>query len=327
MVGIGEGELVPRPLPAELSGRPFSVGDGLARGLPRGRMSEGDLVTPFKGVRMSSAIPYGPRELAAAFALRRPAGHVISHTTALLLWGAPLPRRVEEQARLHVSAFDGVTPRAVRTTGHTLDASRTGVSALNAVPLTDPASSWVLSAPLLDLDDLVAAGDFLVTGSEPFDRTPPLTSTDALAAVVDAHAGARGIRRAREALGFIRYGSLSRQETFMRLMLERAGLPEPELNYSVAAPDGGKVAMVDLAYPGVGVAVEFESLLHQSPAKFRRDIRKQQELEAIGWKLHRLTSDDVDPRLRTPMSRAAANRVSHSLAARETAHPKVNPPQ
>jgi hypothetical protein len=286
------------------------------RGLSRSRLSEADLVVPFRGVRTPATAPPDTRRLVEAFALRRPGDHLVSHTTALLLWGAPLPRSIERQDRIHVSSLDGVTPRANRTIGHTLDANLTVVDRLGDLPLTSPATSWVLSAPLLSLDDLIAAGDFLITGTEPFDGRQPLTSLGELCATVERHAGARGIRRAREALECVRYGPLSRRESFSRLMMVRSGLPEPKPNYTVLAQNGLWVWMVDLAHPEFRVATEYESLLHLDPEKFRRDIRKQQDLESIGWATHRLTSDDVDPRLLTPASRAAVARIRATLIQR-----------
>jgi hypothetical protein len=305
-----------RDLPAELAARAFTVEAARMRGLSRSRLSEPDLSVPFKGVRALASAPPTALRLIEAFGLRRPADHIVSHTSALALWGAPLPRRVEKQQRIHVSSLDGITPRANRTIGHTLDPERTLVVTLGELLVTSPATSWVLSTSLLSLDDLIAVGDYLITGTEPFDGRPPLTTLDELHAAVDSHAGARGIRRAREALEWVRYGPLSRRESGSRLMMVRAGLPEPAPNYTVRAPDGRWVWMVDLAHPEFRVATEYESLLHLDPEKFRRDIRKQQELASIGWATHRLTSDDVDPQLRTAASRAAVARIRASLIER-----------
>lgn len=286
------------------------------RRLSRSRLSEPDLVVPFKGVRAPASAPPDTRRLVEAFVLRRPDDHIVSHTSALVTWGAPLPRHVENQQRIHVSSLDGITPRAKRTIGHTLDPERTAIVRIGDLLLTSPATSWVLSAPLLNLEDLISAGDFLITGTEPFDDLPPLASLDELRTAVELHAGARGIRRAREALESVRYGALSRRESFSRLMVVRAGLPEPESNYTVRAPDRRWAWMVDLAHPKFRVATEYESLLHLDPEKFRRDIRKQQDLASIGWATHRLTSDDVDPYLRTAASRAAVARIRASLIER-----------
>jgi hypothetical protein len=302
-------------LPDEWTAGAFRVGEARLHGLPPGRMSGRDLARPFNSVRAPDG-ELGPRELVAAYALRQGVDQVVSHTTALLLWGCPLPRRVELQQELHVSSIGPARPRTNHTIPHRLYPHRTPVTVLGDLHITEPAVSWVMSAPLLGLDDLVAAGDFLITGTEPFDGSPPLATLGELSATVAARPGDRGIRRAREALALVRYGALSRRETHGRLMVVRAGLPEPELNYPVMHPAGGQVAMVDLAHAEFRSAIEYESLLHLSPEKFRRDIRKQQELAAIGWVTHRLTSDDVDARLRTPASRAAVARIRATLIAR-----------
>ncbi len=304
------------PLPLEWMTYGFRVHEAHLRGIPPGRMSGRDLMRPFNEVRMADA-PLGPRELALAYALRQAPDQVMSHTTALLLWGAPLPRRIEQQRALHVSSIGPARPRTNHTIPHRLYPHRTPVTMLGDLHITTPAVSWVMSAPLLALDELIAAGDYLVTGTHPFDGSPPLTTIEELAATVAARPGDRGIRRAREALDLVRYGPLSSRETGARLMFVRAGLPEPELNYTVQHPTGaGPVAMLDLAYPEFREAIEYESLLHLSPEKFRRDIRKVQELAAIGWETHRLTADDVDARLRTPASRAAVARIRASLRSR-----------
>jgi len=327
------------PLPDELRGEMFTVREAARRGVTRGRMSRPDLTTPFRTVRRpreatppsgsaassrsnpsatSPASPdaHDPRELAAAYALRQSPDQVVSHTTALLLWGAPLPSTVEREQRIHVSSTGSARPRTRHTIPHQIYAGRAPVTMLGDLHLTMPAVSWVMSAPLLGLDALVAAGDYLVTGTEPFDGRPPLTTVAELTATVAARPGDRGIRRAREALELVRYGALSPRETRGRLMLVRAGLPEPELNYTVVDADDRAVAMVDLAFARFRTAIEYESLLHLDPEKFRRDIRKQQELEAIDWAMHRLTADDVDANLRTPASRAAVARIRATLLAR-----------
>lgn len=303
------------PLPEPLVGGAFPVRAAQELGVSLDRLKAPALRTPFNTVRMPTG-PADPLRVAAAFSLRQGPDQALSHTTALHVWGAPLPRRVEQQEAIHVSSVGPSRPRTRHTIPHRLDPDRTPVTRLGELLLTEPATSWVLSAPLLSLDDLVATGDFLVTGTHPFDGAPPLITLDELRAATDALAGARGIRRAREALELVHYGPLSRRETHIRLMFWRGGLPEPELNFNVHAPDGHFIHMLDLAHPEFQTGTEYESLLHQDPAKFRRDIRKQQELAAIGWSTHRVTSEEVDPRLRTAASRAALARIAADLRSR-----------
>lgn len=287
----------------------------LERGLSTDRLDAADLTTPFATVRTAAEELDIPR-LCEAFALRQGPDQVVSHTTALLLWGAPLPPRIESGTAIHVSSIGASRPRTRHTIPHLLYPQRVATTRLNGLLVTDAATSWVQSAPLLGLDDLVAVGDYLLTGTEPFDGEAPLVTREELHYAVWRGIGGRGIRKAREALELVRYGPLSRRETFLHLMLSRAGLPAPALNFRVRDASGREIAMVDAAHERYQVATEFESLLHLDPAKFRRDIRKQQELEAAGWVVHRLTSDDVDPRLRTGASRAAVARIRRSLRER-----------
>ena len=305
------------PLPPEWTGVPFRRQDALAHGISVSRLAAADLITPFDAVR-APAGPLSAATLSAAFALRQGPDQVVSHTTALLLWGAPLPRHIEQQQVIHVSSVGASRPRTRLTIPHLLYPKRAVTTMLDELQIMDPATSWVQSAPLLGVDDLVAAGDFLITGTEPFDGHPPLIRIDDLRRAVARHTGARGIRRAREALGLMRYGPLSRRESQLHLMLNRGGLPPAELNYRVRDAAGALVHMVDEAYPWARLAIEYESLLHLEPAKFRRDIRKQQELAAIDWETYRLTSDDVDAQLRTPASRATLARIRAALLSRGT---------
>ena len=124
-----------RDLPAELAARAFTVEAARMRGLSRSRLSEPDLSVPFTGVRALASAPPTALRLIEAFGLRRPADHIVSHTSALALWGAPLPGHVEKQQRIHVSSLDGITPRANRTVGHTLDPERTLVVTLEPCPM------------------------------------------------------------------------------------------------------------------------------------------------------------------------------------------------
>ena len=303
------------PLPLDLLDVPFRTRDALDLGVAPGRLRGRGLATPFATVR-APAGQLDAHRIATAFALRQGADQVVSHTTALALWGAPLPRRIQQQRELHVSSIGTARPRTRLTIPHLVYPERIVVTLLGDLQIVDPATSWVQSAPLLGLDDLVAAGDFLITGTEPFDDVPPLTDLMGLRRAVARNAGGRGVKRAREALELIRYGPLSRRESFLHLMFWRGRLPRAEANFTVRDAAGRAVHMLDAAHVEFQVGTEYESLLHLDPAKFRRDIRKQHELASLGWELHRLTSDDVDPRLRTPASRAALARIRTSLLAR-----------
>jgi very-short-patch-repair endonuclease len=81
-------------------------------------------------------------------------------------------------------------------------------------------------------------------------------------------------------------------ETLLRLLLVRAGLPEPLLNPEVAV--GGGVLHPDLVYPQWGVVLEYEGDQHRTdPRQWRHDIWRREALESAGWRVVRVHRDDV----------------------------------
>lgn len=76
-------------------------------------------------------------------------------------------------------------------------------------------------------------------------------------------------------------------------MIVRAGLPEPVVQYEVR--EGGiLLARVDLAYPDLRIAIEYEGDGHRTDKRqWRTDIRRQRDLEDRGWTVIRLTELDL----------------------------------
>lgn len=97
----------------------------------------------------------------------------------------------------------------------------------------------------------------------------------------------------------------------MRLILVRAGLPEPELNPELRDEDGNFVARLDLAYPEYRVAVEYDGRQHAELAQFRRDADRWPAVAAQGWLLIRV----VDHHLLDPV-RGVVHPVSRALRSR-----------
>jgi hypothetical protein len=58
-------------------------------------------------------------------------------------------------------------------------------------------------------------------------------------------------------------------ETRIRLAIRSAGLPMPVLQHPVGAYD------LDMAHPGVLLAVEYDGREHLTPERARRDLRRQ----------------------------------------------------
>jgi very-short-patch-repair endonuclease len=178
--------------------------------------------------------------------------------------------------------------------GHQLERGRTATVQTSTMRMTDAATTWCQLATLLEVEDLVAVGDFLVTGREQLGGRPAAATIDTLRAAVSMRHGGAGVARLRDALVHVRRGPLSRRETLLRLRLVRRGLPEPVVAYRVREPLLAPFEpTVDLAYPGARIAIEYEGDHHRTPEQFRRDIARYERLHDAGWVVLRVTARDI----------------------------------
>jgi very-short-patch-repair endonuclease len=100
----------------------------------------------------------------------------------------------------------------------------------------------------------------------------------------------------------------SPMESRIRIAIEDAGLPAPALQY----PVGGY--FLDLAYPELLLALEYDGAHHLTAARAARDLRRQAYLSAAGWEVLRFPAREVFfPRLVAGRTRAAiARRAAES---------------
>lgn len=296
----------PQPLPDELP-EAFSTNEARELGVGWRRLHASDLVAPFRGVRTIAPAAETATELddpgfekseiirlAHAYAKRMHDGEFFSHTTAAILWGIPLP--LLNDTTLHVSVLrDHQPPRSRGVDGHQIDPRLVTLTEHDGLCIASPASTWATLGRMLGPYDLVAAGDAFVRvnrragGFGGAELLPPLAILDQLAATIAA--GRRpGIPALRAALPRIRTDSWSRMESWTRLILEDAGLPEPELNYDAYDDHGRFIGCLDLAYPEFMVAVEYEGDHHRGRDQFAKDIDRIERLVQNGWRVIRVTS-------------------------------------
>lgn len=125
--------------------------------------------------------------------------------------------------------------------------------------------------------------------------------------VVDGHPGVRGLAALRRTLALADGGAESPQETLTRLILVRAGLPCPQTQVEVVDEHGQLLARLDLAWPELRVAVEYDGAQHWTdPRQRRRDIDRLAALDDHGWIVIRVSSD----MLRTPAAVVARVRAA-----------------
>ncbi|MEU6074383.1 DUF559 domain-containing protein [Micromonospora sp. NPDC047074] len=137
----------------------------------------------------------------------------------------------------------------------------------------------------------------------------------ALRAYADARTGWPGMPLLREVLALTEPLTESPMETRLRLLLLDAGLPPPTAQHDVRNARGMFVGRVDLAWPALRVAVEYDGDHHRERAHFRQGVARLNALRAAGWVVLRFTADDV---LRHPGRTVAL--VTQALRERRPAH-------
>lgn len=217
---------------------------------------------------------------------------VVSHTSAAVVHD--LPVWDAQLARIHLTRSrqgGGRTRRLVQVHGATLDAAE--VVSRRGLRVTSLARTVVDLGRTLPLAQAVAAGDVALTR---IDRRE-------LDRAVAGQAGRTGIGRARRAIALLDGRSESAGESYSRVVLHLAGLPAPELQYEVFAPDGRFVARSDFGWPDCGVLGEFDGQkkygeLLRRPGQTAEDVlvdekRREDRLRALGWIVIRWMWNDL----------------------------------
>ncbi|OBB58680.1 hypothetical protein A5757_15655 [Mycobacterium sp. 852013-51886_SCH5428379] len=116
---------------------------------------------------------------------------------------------------------------------------------------------------------------------------------DAVLRVAQQHPGARGLRQLETALELVDPGAESPKETWLRLLILRAGLPRPRTQIPVADADGMPFAYLDMGWDEPMVAAEYDGEHHQATRQvYTRDIHRAERLERAGWLVVRVVKED-----------------------------------
>lgn len=113
--------------------------------------------------------------------------------------------------------------------------------------------------------------------------------------LAERHKGRRGIRRAHIALSLVDAGAESPRETWLRLLLIRAGFPPPQTQVPVYDEYGQLVAVLDMGWEQLKLAVEYDGDHHRTDRRqFNKDIRRGEALTELGWIHVRVTAEDTE---------------------------------
>ncbi len=148
-----------------------------------------------------------------------------------------------------------------------------------------------------------------------------IAAIDALARATDIKAadvkmlslrygGRRGITRARGALDLFDAGAQSPKESWLRIVLMRAGLPRPQTQIPVEDGVGNVIAYLDMGWEDVKVAVEYDGEQHRNDRRqFTWDIRRLERLERIGWIVIRVVAENRPAEIVSRVRAALAQRA------------------
>lgn len=275
--------------PERWQARPFTTEMGLAHGVTRHDLYGPHFRQILYGVFIANVVPDTIVVRARAARLVLPRDAVFSHHTAARLLGGPAPdisvvhaavgrnhRKQLSQVTLHRYTY---VPDAMWRHG---------------LPVTTPAQTFIHLALKLDLFQVVAFGDAMVSRE--------MMTLDALHHEVEDWTG-QGARSALAAVSFVRAGVDSPPETHLRLLFVLAGLPEPEVDV-VQRDDMGHIhTRIELGYRNtpranreskVHLGFEYDGRpWHSSPEQRAHDAARRRRLGEEGWHIEVVTGDEL----------------------------------
>lgn len=255
-----------------------------------------------RGAYVSRAVPWTPATACAAALQVLREGAVVSHRTAAVLLGAPVPAGPP----LSLAVPPGVgRPRRRDLRVHVRTLGADDCTVHRGLPLTSPAQTWLDLAGELPPEELVAVGDHLL-------RAGPLDAPALAARLVRAD-GVRGIRLARRCAPMLTATAASRPESIVRYWLWDSDLPDPVCQIPVRNASGQVVLHADLGWEQWKVALEYEGRQHAEREQFGRDLERYTLMASDGWLLLRFGERDLTRRPRL-LSRVAGALRSHGAS-------------
>ncbi|MEB3979673.1 hypothetical protein OQ968_00145 [Mycobacterium sp. 663a-19] len=175
------------------------------------------------------------------------------------------------------------------------------IAVLHGMQVTTPARTALDLACRHPTGEAVAAIDSLA-------RATHLKMAD-VELLAERYKGRRGIRRARVALPLVDPDAESPRETWLRLLLIRAGFPPPQTQIPVYDGYGQLVAVVDMGWEHIKLGVDYEGDHHwMDRRRFNHDIWRAEALTELGWIDIRVTAEDTEGGIIARVSAAWARR-------------------
>lgn len=262
--------------------RSFTVAEGLATGATRSHLRATALSSPSRDIRVPRGIQQKLLDRVRPYVVLCTSS-CISHVTAAQLHGIPLPWFDDDIKTIHLTRpAKSAQTRRRSVIGHSNALAPSDIMLIEDIPVSTPERTFLDLSALLSLDELVAVADFLICEHDrPFEPPkPPVVSAERLRAYVLNKHHIRGLARARAALDLMRVGVDSPPESRLRLLLQRAGLPEFTTNYAIP---GDPEVWPDLACEEFKTSGQYEGEIHQTPQKQLFDRNRDERSAERGW--------------------------------------------
>lgn len=273
---------------------PFTLTQGLASGLTRGRLRGKDLRVSSRAVRVPTTGDPTVVDRCRPYVQLLPDA-IASHGTAAQIHRLVLPSRVEADLTIHLSRKPSdAVPRRRNVSGHRLALTDSEVVMVAGLPVTSVQRTWLDLASMLSVDELVVAGDHIVSEYRRSYGPPKyaLVPLDELTAYLESKRWLPNLQRARTALGLVRVGVDSPPESWLRLLLHRAGLPEFVPNFPVLDRTGRPVVWTDLACERYRTCLEYDGGHHLSPEQQSSDHLRDLATTEAGWFQVKISRND-----------------------------------
>ena len=216
-------------------------------------------------------VPLDHRTWCRAAALVLPVGAAIGGLSAAYLWGF----------EFRADRVGVVVPRALglrlppRMSVHHTTLADGDLTSRDGLPVTTPERT------AFDLGRRLPRADALPLLDAMLHRH--VLRRHALRAMVLDRFAWPGSARLLDLLTFADPRAESPMESRLRLVLADARLAPSVPQCEIRHPDGRFLARADLAWPDLGVIVEYDGDHHRSPARFRQDVARLNAVRMAGW--------------------------------------------
>lgn len=269
-------------MPPGFRERPFTYAEARAVGLTDSSLRKSSWRQLFRGVWAHVDLVDNRETRLAAARLVIPPHGVLCGLTAAWIYQADVRR--QDDLDVHVGFPEGKRIRnqpGLVVSQETLKAS--DVWTISGVAVTSPVRTAYDCLRLLRGRERLVVADALTHLG--------VTTVEELRRYFATQRRMRNLRIAERLLDDIEPKSESPMETRLRLVLIEGGLPRPEAQWEIKNSAGVVKWRLDLAYPDVKVAIEYDGAWHWKQR--RDDDRRRAALRALGWDVHVFDSDEV----------------------------------